>query len=122
MPDCNDVCQKGEEMKRGILISALSVMVAVAITGATARSLQSRSGAEQAPPHSGDGWEYLVVSGGNVNLTPSDGGTMRKEPGAFGRESFPLERNLDKLGAKGWELVAVTGSAGDPTFYLKRKK
>ena len=120
--DCDDVCQKGEEMKRGILISALSVMIAVAITGATARSLQNRSGAEEAPPQSGDGWEYLVVSGGNVNLTPSDGGTMRKEPGAFGRESFPLERNLDKLGAKGWELVAVTGSAGDPTFYLKRKK
>jgi len=47
---------------------------------------------------------------------------MRKEPGAFGRESFPLERNLDKLGAKGWELVAVAGSSADPTFYLKRKK
>ena len=47
---------------------------------------------------------------------------MRKEPGAFSRESFPLEKNLDKLGAKGWELVAVGGSSGDPIFYLKRRK
>jgi hypothetical protein len=108
-------------MKRSIWISALSVVFAVVITGAAARSLQNRSSAEEAPPQGAEVWEYLVVSGGNVNLTPSDG-TMRKEPGAFGRESFPLEKNLDKLGAKGWELVAVTGAAGDPTYYLKRKK
>ena len=109
-------------MNRRIWISAISVVIAVAITGAAARSLQNRSGAEEPQTGTGDGWEYLVVSGGNVNLTPSDSGTMRKEPGAFGRESFPLERNLDKLGAKGWELVAVAGSSADPTFYLKRKK
>jgi hypothetical protein len=47
---------------------------------------------------------------------------MRKEPGAFSRESFPLEKNLDKLGARGWELVTVSGSPADPIFYLKRKK
>jgi hypothetical protein len=109
-------------MKQSIWISAISVLVAVAITSAAAHSLQNRSGAEGPPASTGDGWEYLVVSGGNVNLTPSDSGTMRKEPGAFGRELFPLERNLDKLGAKGWELVAVTGSPADPTFYLKRRK
>jgi len=70
----------------------------------------------------GSGWEYLVVQGGTVNLSPSDGGSMRKEPGAFSRESFPLEKNLDKLGAKGWELVTVAGSPADPIFYLKRRK
>ena len=68
------------------------------------------------------GWEYLVVQGGTVNLSPSDGGSMRKEPGAFSRESFPLEKNMDKLGAKGWELVAVSESRGDPVFYFKRRK
>ena len=109
-------------MKRSIWISAISVLVSVAITGAAARSLQNRSGAEEPQAANAEGWEYLVVAGGTVNLTPSDSGTMRKEPGAFGRESFPLERNLDKLGAKGWELVAVTGSPADPTFYLKRRK
>lgn len=113
---------KGSDMKRSIWISAISVLVAVVITSAAAHSLQNRAGAEEPQTSGGEGWEYLVVSGGNVNLTPSDSGTMRKEPGAFGRESFPLERNLDKLGAKGWELVAVTGSAADPTFYLKRRK
>ena len=109
-------------MKRSIWISALSVLLAVAITGAAARSLQNRASADDAQSPAGDGWEYLVVSGGTVNLTPSDSGSLRKEPGAFSREWFPLEKNLDKLGAKGWELVAVAGSPNDPIFYLKRKK
>jgi hypothetical protein len=69
-------------------------------------------------------WEYLVVSGGNVNLSTSGNesyGSMRKIPdSSFTREAFPLERNLDKLGAKGWELVSVTGNPNDPVFYLKR--
>jgi hypothetical protein len=33
-----------------------------------------------------------------------------------------LERNFDKLGAKGWELVAVSGMPNDPIFYFKRPK
>ncbi len=73
-------------------------------------------------PGSGGGWEYLVIQGGNVNLSGSDGGSMRKEPGAFSREWYPLEKNLDKLGAKGWELVTVAGSPADPIFYMKRRK
>jgi hypothetical protein len=68
------------------------------------------------------GWEYLVVQGGTVNLSAGDGGSMRKADGAFSRESYPLEKNLDKLGAKGWELVAVTGASQDPVYYLKRRK
>ena len=71
---------------------------------------------------SGAGWEYLIVQGGNINLASGDGGSMRKESGPFSRESFPLEKNMDKLGAKGWELIAVTGSPGDPIFYFKRRK
>jgi len=88
-------------------------------TGASSGS--ARGGANQ-DQGAGGGWEYLIVQGGTVNLSPSDGGSMRKEPGPFNRESYPLEKNLDKLGAKGWELVTVAGSPADPIFYMKRRK
>jgi len=107
-------------MKRTIWISLATAVIAsiVAAEASSGLSVQSRPNDEQ----SGGGWEYLVVQGGTVNLSPSDSGSMRKEPGAFSRESFPLEKNLDKLGAKGWELVTVAGSPPDPIFYLKRRK
>jgi hypothetical protein len=71
---------------------------------------------------SAERWEYLVVSGGQANLTGSgEYPRLRKQPdGPFAKEAFPLERNLDKLGADGWELVTVAGTPNDPVFYLKR--
>lgn len=99
-------------------IAAVLIGLVVAVAGGSIFGERSKANDDQ----SGSGWEYLVVQGGTVNLSGSDGGSMRKEPGAFNRESFPLERNLDKLGAKGWELVTVAGSPGDPIFYLKRRK
>lgn len=105
-------------MKRSMWIVAVAALFAVVILAHSA--VVNRAGAND--DGSGGGWEYLVVQGGTVNLSAGDGGSMRKEPGAFSRESFPLERNLDKLGAKGWELVTVTGSPADPIFYLKRRK
>jgi hypothetical protein len=70
-----------------------------------------------------DEWEYLVVAGGSTNLTSTSNLSLRKEPaGPFSREAFPLELNLDKLGAKGWELVTVSGSPADPVYYFKRRK
>jgi hypothetical protein len=68
-------------------------------------------------------WEYLVVAGGNTNLSPSGSSSMRKEPKvqAF-RENFVLGQNMDKLGAQGWELISVTGSSADPVYYFKRRK
>ena len=99
-------------------IAAVLILLVVAVAGGSMFGERSKANDDQ----SGNGWEYLVVQGGTVNLTGSDGGSMRKEPGAFSRESFPLERNLDKLGAKGWELVTVAGSPADPIFYLKRRK
>ena len=107
-------------MKRTLWISVASAVIAsvIAVESTSGLIVQSNTSDEQ----TGAGWEYLVVQGGTANLSPSESGNMRKEPGAFGRESFPLEKNLDKLGAKGWELVAVTGSPGDPVFYLKRRK
>jgi hypothetical protein len=48
---------------------------------------------------------------------------MRKEPNVpFGREAFVLEQHLDKLGANGWELIAVAGPPTDPAYYFKRRK
>lgn len=101
-----------------IILAAAAIASIIAVQAGSGLIIHSKADEVQ----NGGGWEYLVVQGGTVNLSPSDGGTMRKEPGAFSRESFPLEKNLDKLGAKGWELVAVGGSSGDPIFYLKRRK
>ena len=69
-------------------------------------------------------WEYLALAGpSTTNLTPTGNSRMRKEPNAaFGREAFVLEQHLDKLGANGWELVAVAGTPTDPVYYLKRRK
>jgi Cupin len=33
-----------------------------------------------------------------------------------------FDRGLDKLGANGWELVAVAGPPTDPAYYFKRRK
>ena len=71
-----------------------------------------------------DQWEYLVVAGGRVNL--SGGGLdprMRKQPDdSFPLEAYALERNFDKLGAKGWELVSVAGQPNEAVYYFKRLK
>ena len=69
-------------------------------------------------------WEYLAVAGPSTsNLTATGNPRMRKEPNvAFGREAFVLEQHLDKLGANGWELVAVAGPPTDPAYYFKRRK
>lgn len=102
----------------------LSLIAVLALFGTTAVILSSlgEPRASASSPVQGEQWEYLVVAGGNVNLNPSDSATLRKMPGVFNREAFPLQQNMDKLGAKGWELVSVSGSPVDPTFYFKRRK
>lgn len=107
-------------MKKTLLISFFTIVISTVIA-VEARSVLSQH-AKANEDQTVGGWEYLIVQGGTVNLSASDGGSMRKADGAFSRESFPLEKNLDKLGAKGWELVTVSGSPADPIFYLKRKK
>ena len=107
-------------MKRTTLISTAALLIASVVV-VEAHTVFSRRATANNDQTSGE-WEYLVVSGGTVNLSPSDGGRMRKEPDAFSREAFPLEKNMDKLGAKGWELVTVTGSPADPVFYFKRRR
>ena len=66
----------------------------------------------------------VVVAGGTVNISSAGvDSRVRKQPDdSFNREAYALERNFDKLGAKGWELVAVSGPQNDPVFYFKRLK
>jgi hypothetical protein len=67
--------------------------------------------------------EYLIVAGGNVMLGPGLGSEPgRKKQNEFNREAVTVERNLDRLGAQGWELIQVGGAPNDPVFYLKRLK
>ena len=101
----------------------LCVLALVAVVAVVAGLVSSTSATSIAAETTTDRFEYLIVSGGTTNTTASESSSMRKEPSAgFERESFPIERNLDKLGAKGWELVAVLGTPSDPVYYLKRRK
>ena len=65
-------------------------------------------------------WEYLIVAGGNVNLSPTGGTPGRRKQKEFRAEATAVEQNLDRLGEQGWELVAVGGPINEPAFYLKR--
>ncbi len=70
-------------------------------------------------------YEYLVVVGGRNNLSGSGVSSSMSKlslDSSF-RENYPLERNLDKLGADGWELVSVVVvPPNEPIYYLKRAK
>lgn len=95
----------------------LAVVWAVNVYGQRARGDKEEKAAEIQ-------WEYLIVSGGRVNLSSAGNEqypTMRKQTD-FPGEAFTIERNLDKLGTKGWELVAVYGPPTEPVYYLKRKR
>ena len=106
-------------MKRTLCILFVTIVIATVVAVGT-RSVFGQH-AKVDDDQGVGGWEYLVLQGGTVNFSPSDS-RLRKAEAGFSREFFPLETNMDKLGAKGWELVAVTGSTGDPTYYFKRKK
>ena len=114
-------------MKRGVIIALALILLAAAIAAAANSLTQRRANSDEAASveeiAGGERWEYLVVAGAHSNLTPSGNPNLRKETsGAFGREAFVVEQALDKLGAKGWELVSVSGSQGDPVYYFKRRK
>jgi hypothetical protein len=112
-------------MKTGTRISlaaisvSLVLFIAFAVYGQHESTGDRKSGTETQ-------WEYLIVSGGTANLSTSgneDYPKMRKQQDtSFNREYFPLERNFDKLGAKGWELISVYGPQNDPVYFFKRPK
>jgi hypothetical protein len=102
------------------LPAALLVVAAVTFTVMKSNGQESTKVKEQA---SSERWEYLAVAGPIAGLTPADDSRLRKEPNmAFGREAYVLEQHFDKLGANGWELVAVSGPPTDPAYYFKRRK
>jgi hypothetical protein len=113
-------------MKTGTRISLVAVSVSLALFIAFAAYGHRKEAVDDRTSAPEPQWEYLVVSGGSVNLSTSGNENytgMRKQPdGSFAREYFPLERNFDKLGAKGWELVSVHGSPNDPVYFFKRLK
>lgn len=100
----------------GLLVCAVVVLAFVKTKGQEGTNGNERMATEQ--------WEYLALAGpSTTNLTPTGNPRMRKEPNsAFAREAFVLEQHLDKLGANGWELVAVAGPPTDPAYYFKRRK
>ncbi|HZN10715.1 MAG TPA: hypothetical protein VFC61_03495 [Blastocatellia bacterium] len=109
-------------MKRRALVAGMSILI---VCAAVAFGQRPREGAKGEPAAETQ-WEYLIISGGTSNLTSfgsgSSGGASKQPDGSFNREALALERNMDKLGARGWELVAVSGHPNDPVFYLKRPK
>lgn len=101
------------------------ILIALLIVACGLLAVVKTTGQDDREPSKADRteWEYLVVaSPSNSNLTPTGNARMRKEPGPFGREAFVLEQHMDKLGANGWELVSVAGTANDPHYYFKRRK
>lgn len=99
------------------IVMMLSLLVAWRVSG------QSSDGAKDSAKTPVTQWEYMVVAGGNVNLTGVSDLSQRKQPeNAFAGEASVLQRNLDKLGQRGWELVTVHGTPTQPVYYLKRPK
>ena len=101
-------------MLAGVMVLAVALF-AVMKTKGQATNETARGATEQ--------WEYLALAGPVSGLVPANQEPLRKETSAsFNREAISLEQHLDKLGAKGWELIAVAGPPTDPAFYFKRRK
>lgn len=105
--------------KKSWLLTTVFVLGLSLAIGFTVSGQSSHNDPEKAVT---DKWEYLIVAGGNVNLS-GVGSEMskRKADGSF-REASVVQRNLDKLGQQGWELVTVHGLPAEPIYYLKRPK
>lgn len=107
---------------RLLVISIAGVIALSLVAGVVAQ----RSSSASKEPVAESQWEYLVVAGGSTNLSAEGlGGTtrMRKQPDdSFAQEGYALERNMDKLGMQGWQLVAVHGMPNSPSYYFKRPK
>jgi hypothetical protein len=104
------------------MVAAVSVLLALIVAIAVYAQRKETTDGKGAETQ----WEYLIVSGGSINTSTAGNENypnMRKQPdGSFRNEYFPLERNFDKLGAKGWELVSVHGAQNDPVYFFKRLK
>lgn len=106
--------------------SLLAIFVATVVASCLVAGVWAqRSSSSSKEPAAETQWEYLVVAGGAVNLSSEGLGSnrMRKQPDdSFAQEAYALERNFDKLGAQGWQMVAVHGAPNNPVYYFKRLK
>ena len=109
---------------KGILTRASVVVVLLVLAVAVFAVMNTKGQAtNQTGSDATEQWEYLALAGPVSGLTPANKEPIRKEPsGSFGREAISLEQHLDKLGANGWELIAVAGPPTDPAYYFKRRK
>jgi hypothetical protein len=107
--------------KRAPLIVAAFCLAVIPVVVVKTMGQQESNGDDRS---SVEQWEYLAVAGpSTTNFSPTSTPKMRKEPNVpFGREAFVLEQHLDKLGERGWELIAVAGPPTDPAYYFKRRK
>jgi hypothetical protein len=113
--------------EKTVALKRTSVLAAVLVLALASIAIVKTTGQEEAKANDSapsEQWEYLAVAGpSTTNFTPTGNPRMRKEPSVpFGREAFVLEQHLDKLGASGWELVAIAGPPTDPAYYFKRRK
>ena len=105
--------------KKSWLLTTVFVLGLSLAIGFTVSGQSSHNDPEKAVT---DKWEYLIVAGGTANLSGVGSEiSKRKADGSF-REASVVQRNLDKLGQQGWELVTVHGLPAEPIYYLKRLK
>lgn len=107
----------GQGMEYGKII-ALTVLVLVV---GSAIILVTGFGNSETPGSS-QKWEYLIVSVG-VGLRSDFSSAWQDKGGKVGlTEAVDTEKDLDKLGQKGWELVDVVGIIGGDSqeFVFKR--
>lgn len=98
------------------LIGALTVLLVAMSVAMTCFSFAAKGQVQ--PASDADDWEYLIVAGGRISISPGSPGQGKQK---IFQEAVTVERNLDQLGKEGWMLVAVTGNqAEQPVFYLKR--
>ena len=110
--------------ERRRVLKRVSIFGAVVCLAVASAAVVKTTGRDETSTAENDQWEYLALAGpATTNFTPTGNSRMRKEPTIpFAREAFVLEQHLDKLGASGWELVAVAGPPTDPAYYFKRRK
>ena len=107
-------------MKRITILALMTILLALGVvamrTARAQRADDTYAGREQ--------WEYLMVAEPQrTNLTASGNTSMRKEANSgFAREDYLTEQQMDKLGAKGWELVSVTPAPTGAVYIFKRRK
>ena len=111
-------------MPKYLNLRLVSVAVLLLLSPIFLSSVKTNEPPREQDDNSKDRWEYLVVGAPNrTNFSPTGNARMRKEEmGGFGIEAFVLEQHMDKVGANGWELVAVQGNPDNPIFYFKRLK